>query len=70
MEVHGSYGYHDTNGIFREVVYVADKDGFRASVKSNEPGMSDNKDPASVKLDLYQPSYSKPKRSSLYHTNF
>ncbi|KAK8772832.1 hypothetical protein V5799_012634 [Amblyomma americanum] len=36
----GSYGYRDANGIYRRVTYVADANGFRATVDSNEPGMS------------------------------
>ena len=44
QEVHGSYGYKDRQGIYREVVYTADKNGFRAHVKTNEPGTSP-KDP-------------------------
>lgn len=38
MEVKGSYGYKDKHGLFREVTYIADKHGFRAHVKTNEPG--------------------------------
>lgn len=38
MEVKGSYGYKDKHGMFREVSYIADKHGFRAHVKTNEPG--------------------------------
>ncbi|CAN8028784.1 hypothetical protein HPB47_013399 [Ixodes persulcatus] len=34
----GSYGYTDANGIFRSVKYVADAEGFRAKVETNEPG--------------------------------
>lgn len=45
----GSYGFKDKNGIMREVEYVADKYGFRAIVKTNEPGMASN-DPAYVKI--------------------
>ncbi|EEC04043.1 cuticle protein, putative [Ixodes scapularis] len=37
--VKGSYGYTDTNGIYRQVSYVADANGFRATVKTNEPGV-------------------------------
>ncbi|KAH6927834.1 hypothetical protein HPB50_009149 [Hyalomma asiaticum] len=37
--VKGSYGYTDTNGIYRQVNYVADQNGFRAVVKTNEPGV-------------------------------
>lgn len=54
-EVKGSYGYKDNNGVYREVVYVADKDGFRANIKTNEPG-SAQKDPAAVKMDSYHPN--------------
>lgn len=34
----GSYGFTDENGIRREVHYVADHNGFRAEIKTNEPG--------------------------------
>ncbi|KAM7302959.1 hypothetical protein ISCGN_018467 [Ixodes scapularis] len=34
----GSYGFHDANGIYRHVKYVADEHGFRASIQTNEPG--------------------------------
>ncbi|XP_070377448.1 larval cuticle protein A3A-like isoform X2 [Dermacentor albipictus] len=34
----GSYGYRDVNGTYRKVTYVADADGFRATVDMNEPG--------------------------------
>ncbi|CAN7996594.1 unnamed protein product, partial [Ixodes hexagonus] len=34
----GSYGFHDANGIYRHVKYVADDHGFRASIETNEPG--------------------------------
>ncbi|KAL1484570.1 hypothetical protein MTO96_032525 [Rhipicephalus appendiculatus] len=34
----GAYGYRDANGIFRTVKYVADANGFRATVDTNEPG--------------------------------
>lgn len=36
--VTGSYGYRDLHGVYRVVNYIADKDGFRAFVKTNEPG--------------------------------
>ncbi|GFU26900.1 uncharacterized protein TNCV_4541371 [Trichonephila clavipes] len=39
--VKGSYGYTDEEGIFREVHYVADDKGFRAEIKTNEPGTTD-----------------------------
>ncbi|XP_064455837.1 uncharacterized protein LOC135366829 isoform X1 [Ornithodoros turicata] len=34
----GSYGFTDARGIYRKVEYVADGHGFRAVVKTNEPG--------------------------------
>ncbi|KAM7285467.1 putative cuticle protein [Ixodes scapularis] len=34
----GSYGYTDANGIYRRVNYVADANGFRATIETNEPG--------------------------------
>ncbi|XP_049518683.1 cuticle protein 10.9-like, partial [Dermacentor silvarum] len=34
----GSYGYRDVNGLFRRVNYIADANGFRATVDTNEPG--------------------------------
>lgn len=59
QSVQGSYGYRDKQGIYREVYYIADKNGFRANVRTNEPGTAP-KDPASVRLDAlpapYQPS--------------
>lgn len=60
--VSGSYGFQDKNGIVREVEYVADKHGFRAVVKTNEPGTAP-KDPAYVKMNSnpihidYKPEY-------------
>lgn len=51
-EVKGSYGYKDAHGIHRHVDYVADKHGFRAHVKTNEPGTAP-KDPAAVKMDAH-----------------
>lgn len=61
QEVHGSYGYRDNLGIYREVTYVADKNGFRANIKTNEPSLSGSKDPAGVKLESYHsPTYERP----------
>lgn len=53
MEVHGSYGYRDNHGVYREVYYVADKNGFRANIKTNEPGLAGAKDSASVRLESH-----------------
>lgn len=36
--VSGRYGYLDPLGTYRNVEYTADKDGYRAVVRSNEPG--------------------------------
>lgn len=46
--VRGSYGYTDANGIYRHVEYVADHNGFRANIKSNEPGLIGETQPASI----------------------
>jgi len=48
--VRGSYGYTDANGIYRHVEYVADQNGFRANIKSNEPGLIGETQPASIQL--------------------
>lgn len=47
--VQGSYGFTDENGVYREVHYIADKSGFRAQVKTNEPGTK-SVNPADVEL--------------------
>ncbi|KAF8783009.1 cuticle protein 10.9-like [Argiope bruennichi] len=47
--VQGSYGYKDAQGIERVVEYVADEHGYRAQVKTNEPG-TENKSPADIEL--------------------
>ncbi|GFT72948.1 cuticle protein 16.8 [Nephila pilipes] len=47
--VRGSYGFTDARGIRRQVHYVADHGGFRAQVKTNEPGTA-NQNPAAVHL--------------------
>ncbi|XP_015928969.1 adult-specific rigid cuticular protein 15.7-like [Parasteatoda tepidariorum] len=47
--VTGSYGFTDARGIKRQVNYIADKAGFRAKVKTNEPGTA-NQNPAAVQL--------------------
>ncbi|GFR15117.1 cuticle protein 16.8 [Trichonephila clavata] len=48
--VKGSYGFKDDRGVSREVVYVADKAGFRPEIKTNEHGTAPH-DPAATKLD-------------------
>lgn len=50
----GSYGFYDNKGIRREVEYIADDGGFKARIRTNEPGTA-NQDPASVKLSSNDP---------------
>ncbi|XP_074593265.1 cuticle protein 10.9-like [Brevipalpus obovatus] len=52
--VTGSYGYTDAAGIYRYVDYVADENGYRATIRSNEPGL-DNPPPADTTYDLSPP---------------
>ncbi|GFU43888.1 cuticle protein 14 isoform b [Nephila pilipes] len=46
----GSYGLRDADGRIRVVNYVADAAGFRADIKTNEPGV-EPKDPASTTIN-------------------
>ena len=50
----GSYGYTDAYGVYRQVDYIADEHGFRATIKTNEPGTA-NESPADVELHAYEP---------------
>ncbi|XP_074593007.1 uncharacterized protein LOC141848816 [Brevipalpus obovatus] len=43
--IKGSYGYTDSNGLYRIVEYIADKLGFRTKIRSNEPGMKSMNSP-------------------------
>lgn len=43
----GTYGYTNNEGLIRIVNYVADENGYRAELKSTEPGV-DEREPASV----------------------
>lgn len=47
--VRGTYGFVDADGMHRHVDYEADGGGFRARIRTNEPGM-DVPDPADVVL--------------------
>ncbi|UXI15784.1 Guanylate kinase [Sarcoptes scabiei] len=38
--IQGQYSYIDATGLTRTVQYIADDDGFRANVISNEPGLA------------------------------
>lgn len=55
--VRGSYGYTDALGIYRKVKYIADADGFRAEVSSNEPGVK-GESPASASFIVEAPPQS------------
>ncbi|KAG8186117.1 hypothetical protein JTE90_022708 [Oedothorax gibbosus] len=59
----GSYGYTDAYGIYRHVDYVADHEGFRAKVRTNEPGTA-NSHPADVYMHAEQPPHH---LQELYH---
>ncbi|KAF8782304.1 cuticle protein 14-like [Argiope bruennichi] len=48
--VAGSYGLRDADGRIRIVNYVADAAGFRADIKTNEPGV-EPKDPAHASIN-------------------
>lgn len=52
--VRGSYGYTDALGIYRKVKYIADANGFRAEVNSNEPGMK-SESPAAASFLIEAP---------------
>jgi len=61
----GSYGYTDGHGIYRQVDYIADKSGFRAVIKTNEPG-TDDQDSADVKISSSAPKNDYNEGPSLY----
>ncbi|GBM91709.1 hypothetical protein AVEN_14914-1 [Araneus ventricosus] len=52
--VRGTYGYEDTQGLYRVVDYMADASGFHAKIKTNEPG-TNGKSPANVEVTAEQP---------------
>ena len=58
--VTGSYSLMDPDGRMRYVYYTADAMGYRATVKTNEPGTA-NENPADV---VMQSSYSTPPPAS------
>lgn len=61
--VQGNYGYTDAYGLFRQVEYTADDYGFKARIKTNEPG-TDNQNPADVEVyaDPVQTKYEAPNK--------
>ncbi|KAG8200058.1 hypothetical protein JTE90_001916 [Oedothorax gibbosus] len=64
--VRGSYGYTDDKGQYREVHYVADKNGFRAQVKTNEAGTA-NQNPAHVDVKADPPQHHFPQHHHVPH---
>ncbi|CAN8021247.1 unnamed protein product, partial [Ixodes persulcatus] len=50
----GSYSYSDANGLYRVVNYIADKDGFRVTIDTNEPGTKTSS-PADVQINSQAP---------------
>lgn len=50
----GSYSLSDADGRHRVVNYIADADGFRASIQTNEPGV-EPKDPADTLINKSAP---------------
>ena len=53
--VQGSYGYRDQQGLYRQVQYMANEGGFKASIKTNEPGVDDKENPADVSIYAQPP---------------
>lgn len=53
--VRGSYGYRDAWGNYRHVSYEAGKNGFKAVVRTNEPGVK-NRNSADVAVVAESPS--------------
>ncbi|GFS95760.1 cuticle protein 10.9 [Nephila pilipes] len=51
--VKGTYGYRDPSGVYRNVNYIADNNGFHAVVRTNEPGtVSQNSADAIFRAEL------------------
>jgi len=66
--VTGSYSYREANGLQRTVNYVADANGFRATVTTNEPG-TETSNPADVVITsnpISVPVVSAPRRLTSY----
>nr|XP_042906555.1 uncharacterized protein LOC107448105 [Parasteatoda tepidariorum] len=51
--IQGRFGYRDPKGQYRQVNYVADDNGFRAKIQTNEAGIVDE-NPADVKIQKDQ----------------
>ncbi|GBM94576.1 hypothetical protein AVEN_198325-1 [Araneus ventricosus] len=52
--VSGSYGYTDVQGLYRAVNYIADASGYRASIRTNEPGTDGKESPDDVQMTVEQ----------------
>ncbi|RWS17989.1 Cuticle protein 16.8-like protein [Dinothrombium tinctorium] len=59
QRVTGSYGYYGPDGLYRHVDYIADEFGFRANIRTNEPGVK-NENPASVRINSRPYIYPSP----------
>ncbi|KFM81180.1 Cuticle protein 16.8, partial [Stegodyphus mimosarum] len=57
-DIRGSYGYVDPLGIYRNVAYYTDTNGYHAKVESNEPGLS-NKNSANTIFVVQTPPVAK-----------
>lgn len=60
----GSYSFVDASGTYRQVDYIADSHGFRATVKTNEPGTLPA-EPADVSIQVEN---SKPFQRNVRHS--
>ncbi|RWS04659.1 Cuticle protein 16.8-like protein [Dinothrombium tinctorium] len=56
-EKRGTFGYQDVNGVYRQVDYTAGVEGFKATIRTNEPGTGkhENGDPADTVFDVQPP---------------
>ncbi|GBM08108.1 Cuticle protein 14 isoform b [Araneus ventricosus] len=64
---YGSYGLTEADGRTRVVNYVADAGGFRADIKTNEPGIeSKNPAAASINKAFYSSTYIAPAAPTTY----
>ncbi|GBN15710.1 hypothetical protein AVEN_13517-1 [Araneus ventricosus] len=53
--VRGSYRYTDVQGLYLVVNYIADASGFRARIRTNEPGTDGKEGPADVQMTVEKP---------------
>ncbi|RWS17569.1 cuticle protein-like protein [Dinothrombium tinctorium] len=53
----GTYGYSSSNGVYRIVDYIADRNGYKATVRTNEPGVGkhENGDPSDTSFVIEPP---------------